>query len=229
MSPGRFGRAPRRAGLPRLLLIRTATPYTGGFFFAEHPELEAPKACIIWHSDMDPGVLRAIAVPAGTRDPERIDPDQLARWLTVAVGADGIEHAVLSDGWHHIRLDVEAGSLAGGAPVVLHYRLHGLRSAETRILPLRRFLHLCRYRRFAVSLFPADKRVPRGVALLQVHDALDAGASQREIAQVLFGDQRVEADWRQSSDSLRSLVRRLVKDARAMARGGYRSIMRRSR
>lgn len=162
---------------------------------------------------------------ADRSDPEGLDPAWLAPWLTVAVGADGLEHAVFSDGWHHIRLDLEAGSLVEGAPVILHYRLRGLRSAEMKMLPLRRFLHLCRHRRFSRSLFPADALVPRGIALLRVHDALTASASQREIARTVFGDTRAERDWDHPSESLRSFVRRLVVDARAMARGGYRRLM----
>ena len=51
-------------------------------------------------------------------------------------------------------------------------------------------------------------------------------ASQREIGAVLFGEDRVLLDWGDRSESLRSHVRRLVRDARAMARGGYRQLMR---
>jgi hypothetical protein len=63
---------------------------------------------------------------------------------------------VLSDGYRRIRLDVDEGSLAGNGPVALQYRLHGLVSAEAEILPLRRFVHLCRRHRFARSLFAPD-------------------------------------------------------------------------
>jgi len=63
--------------------------------------------------------------------------------------------------------------------------------------------------------------------MLRVHDALQEGASQREIGATLFGDERVAHDWIGESDSLRSRVRRLVREANAMARGGYRQLMRR--
>ncbi len=152
----------------------------------------------------------------------------LARWLSIATDSDGREHAVLSDGLRHIRLDLKSGHLIAGVPIVLHYQLYGVRSAEPRVLPLRRFLHLCRHRRFAASLFPADLQIPRGLVLLRVHDALADGASQRDIAQAVFGAP-VDRDWSTTSDSLRSRVRRLIKDARTMAGGGYRALMRRSR
>ncbi|QCI78805.1 DUF2285 domain-containing protein [Hankyongella ginsenosidimutans] len=131
----------------------------------------------------------------------------------------------MSDGWHHIRIDLDAGTLAGGAPVVFAYRLHGIASAMSRVLPLRRLLHLCRHRRFAASLFPAERGMDRSVVLLRVHDALAAGASQREIACALFGEERVAREWSSPSDSLRSRTRRLIHDATVMAQGGYRSLL----
>ncbi|WP_406693893.1 DNA -binding domain-containing protein [Sphingomonas cannabina] len=154
--------------------------------------------------------------------------EELAPWLTVVAGPDGREHAVLSDGWHHIRLDVETGSLARGGRVLLLYRLQGLVSARPRLLPLRRFLDLVEHHRFAASLFPRDPYIARWLVLLRVHDALAAGASQREIAEVLLGAGHV-GDWKSRSDWVRSRVRRLVRGAGAMARGGYRSLMRHGR
>ncbi|AHE55576.1 hypothetical protein NX02_19585 [Sphingomonas sanxanigenens DSM 19645 = NX02] len=221
MSAGTRGPAPPRAG--------PALPCPGGCTFAEHPDLPAPEARLIWHADFDPGTLGVIAIPADPADPDSIRIDRIAPWLTIAVDDWGREHAVLSDGWHHVRLDIEEGRLEGQEAVLLQYRLHGLASAEARLLPLRRFLNLCRHRRFARSLFPRDPRIDRGIAMLRVHDATGQGASQREIAAILFGDQRVARDWVGESDSLRSRVRRLVREAGAMARGGYRQLMRRGR
>lgn len=201
-------------------------PCPGGCTFAEHPDLPAPEARIIWHADFDPGALGVAAAPADPSDPDSIRIDQLAPWLAIAIDEAGREHAVLSDGWHHIRLDIEEGSLSGQEAVLLHYRMRGLASAEARLLPMRRFLDLCRHRRFARSLFPRDPRIDRGIEMLRVHDALREGASQRQIGAALFGDERVRRDWRDGSDSLRSRVRRLVRDAHSMARGGYRQLMR---
>ncbi|MGL4302364.1 MAG: DNA -binding domain-containing protein [Sphingomonas sp.] len=202
-------------------------PCRGGCTFAEHPDLPAPEARLIWHADFDPGTLGVIAIPADPADPDSIRIDRIAPWLTIAVDDWGREHAVLSDGWHHVRLDIEKGRLEGQEAVLLQYRLHGLASAEARLLPLRRFLDLCRHRRFARSLFPRDPWIDRGIDMLRVHDAIRQGASQREIGAILFGDQRVARDWNDVSDSLRSRVRRLVREARAMAHDGYRQLMRR--
>jgi hypothetical protein len=201
--------------------------YGGGFTFAEHPARAAPDARIIWHAEIDPGTLRVIAEPVDPTDPDSLRVDRLKSLLTIAQDGAGHEHAVLSDGYRHIRLDVVEGSLEGAEAVLLHYRLRGIASAERGLLPLRRFVHLCRTQRFARSLFPTDPWIARWVMTLRVHDAVANGASQREIASVLFGGERVETDWFGPSESLRSRVKRLVRDARAMARGGYRFLLRR--
>lgn len=156
-----------------------------------------------------------------------MDRAALAPWRTVAVDASGAEHVVLSDGWRRIRLDLAAGSLAGEGLVLLHFSLEGLSSAAGKLLPLKRFIDLCRHRRFGRSLFPEDRRIARWILLLRVRDALAAGASHREIATALYGAQRVGRDWSGPSDSLRSRVRRLVRDARAMEQGGFWTLMRR--
>lgn len=219
MSPGTPGRAWPRWGLAAPI------PPNGAFTFAERPDLAVPEARILWRAELDPGALPVEAVPAIASDPDAIDPAALARWLTRVVDPDGVEHVVLSDGWHRIRLDLLGGSLGGLTPVVLQYRLRGVASLVAKVLPLRRLLHLFRYRRFSASLFPEDRRIARWLELLRVHDAVMDGASQCEIACALFGAERVACEWSGRSDSLRSRTRRLIREARRTAAGGYRSLL----
>lgn len=197
----------------------------GGFFFAEDPSLDATQARLLWHADLDPGTLRVRAVPSIAGNPDAIDPADLAPWLTLVSDAAG-EHAVLSNGWQHIRLDIDQGSLSHGA-VVLEYLLRGLASAEPQILPLRRLVDLARRRRFRADLYPPDRRIGRWLMALQVHDAMQAGASQREMARALFDAGAASEEFDRRADSLRSRVRRLAREAVALARGGYRTLMRR--
>jgi hypothetical protein len=67
----------------------------------------------VWDAALDPAALPVRAAPVDPGDPDAIRLAALAPWLTVVAGADGWEHAVLSDGRHHLRLDVEAGRLSG--------------------------------------------------------------------------------------------------------------------
>ncbi|HEX7693949.1 MAG TPA: DUF2285 domain-containing protein [Sphingomonas sp.] len=108
--------------------------------------------------------------------------------------------------------------------MILHYAMHGLASAEPKLLPLRRLIDLARYGRFLAALYPPDRRIERWIAALRIFDAVAAGASQREIALSLYAGDADPVDDR-LADSRRSRVRRLVREARALARGGYRSLM----
>lgn len=197
----------------------------GDSIFAEDPHRSAPEARILWHAGVDPETLRVWAERGPTGSNDVIDPATLLPWLTIVSAPSAIEHAVLSDGWRRIRLDIERGSLATGRPVLLRFLIEGTRSAETKIAPLRRLLHLCRHGHFASSLYPRDERADRRLVVLRVHDALEAGATHRDIGRVLFGRNRIEQDWNGQSDSLRSRVRRLAAEARFMAAGGFRSLL----
>lgn len=201
----------------------------GGCTFAEHPVRAAPEARLIWHANYDPGTVSVSAFPADPGDPDSFQVNDLAPWLTGTTDEEGREHVVLSDGWRHVRIDVEEGRFLGEDAVLLQYRLTGIASAEPGALTIRRIIDLCRRRRFTKNLFPPDRHMARGLDALRVHDALMDGASQREIGAVLFGQRRIALDWSGTSDSLRSRVRRLVSEARAMARGHYRQLMQRSR
>lgn len=186
-----------------------------------------PAARVIWRADFDPGTLQMSAQPRPADCASFFDPERFRSCFVLVTDSMGCEHALLSDGYHHIRIDIEKGSLAGQQPVELNYALSGVldASAEAQLLPLRRLAGLCRTGRFLPSLFPRDRRAERLIEVLRVHDALSAGASQREIALHLFGRERVPNDWREVSDSLRSRVRRMVREARRMAGGGYRLLL----
>ncbi len=96
-----------------------------------------------------------------------------------------------------------------------------------------------RYRAFAAKLdvlaaakvdstVAAAQSRPTATAVLELHtlqalDATLAGASNREIAEGLFGADAVTADWHKDG-ALRARVRRLVRRGEALMRGGYRSL-----
>ena len=61
--------------------------------------------------------------------------------------------------------------------------------------------------------------------MLRVHDALAAGANQREIAEELFGPAARAPRWRSEASTIRSQVQRLVRGARSMMDDGYRLLL----
>lgn len=199
-------------------------PGLSGCAFAEDPARPAPEARLLWHADLDPFVLQVRAVPSGSSDPEAIDLGRLMRWATIVRGGGG-EHVALSDGWQRIRIDVVEGTLVEEGPARLDYLLSGLSRVDAPVLTLRRMLGLWRTGRFARPLYPAEPGLARRLETLRVGDALAAGASYREMAVALYGEERVRSDWKGRSDYLLSRVRRRVAEARAMAAGGWRALL----
>lgn len=74
----------------------------------------------------------------------------------------------------------------------------------------------------------ALNRPPRSATIhmraLQALDGTLAGATQRDIAVVLFGDERVGEQWSPDSE-LRAQVRYLVQRGRELMEGGYRDLL----
>ena len=200
-------------------------PAAWGCAFAEAADRSAPLAKIVWDASCDDSVLLVDAVPVAASDPDAFVLARFAGMATIVAGRDGRERVVISDGYRRIRIDVVHGSLGAG-PVLLRYRLHGFADLEARILTLRRLVALNRHGRFARSLHPREHLARRWIPMLRAHDAICAGATQREIADVLFGTKLARDAWRGPSDFLRLRVQRLIRAARHMVSGGYRTLLR---
>jgi hypothetical protein len=188
----------------------------------EDPALGALDARPIWRADHDPYVLKARA-----RSKARLgDAFDLSRLSTPATMAaqEGAEHWLLSDGLRSVRVDVVDGTAVRG-PVELRYLLAGRASAQRPLVTLRRLLALAEQGRFSRTLHAREPRARRWILALRTHDALTAGAKQREIAAALLSDDAAEARWRINAASLRSQVQRLVRAARGFVDDGYRAFL----
>jgi hypothetical protein len=179
----------------------------------EPVDLGASDARPVWRADADPFVLTACAVPASGGDV--FDFAALGPLGRCIIGAGGIEHWLWSDGMRNLRVDIVHGSLSHG-PVRLDCRIAGFAAAPPQIATLERLLGLVRTRRLVPALFAPERRAARWAVVLRTHDALAAGATQREIAEHLFGMGAMPR-WRIAAASAREQVRRLVKAARVAA------------
>lgn len=111
--------------------------------------------------------------------------------------------------------------------MLIEYRLAGVEQACDQLLSLRQLLSLYRHGQFSRSLHRREARAARWILLLRTYDALAAGACQREITERLLDRDAGLERWRVRSPALRSRAQRLVREARAMAAGGYRSFLKR--
>ena len=90
---------------------------------------------------------------------------------------------------------------------------------------MQRLTSVWQHGRFLPTYFPVDRRCARWIKALRTYDGLRAGASQRDIAIMLHGADRVASDWDAYSDFMRSSVRRIIATAKALAHGGYLQII----
>ncbi|MGH6866230.1 MAG: DUF2285 domain-containing protein, partial [Methyloceanibacter sp.] len=171
--------------------------------------------------ECNPLVLSVEATPIAADPADAFDIRQVEH-LAVVLRCDGCEHILFSDGLRHLQLAVTMGTVLDG-PICLRYALSGLRGIEAKALTLQRLYHLCRFRRFPKSLYPPERRAPRWTMLLRAWDGLQGGASQREIAAVLFGENAVRRDW--TAGFLRTRVQRLIRRAEKLIGGGYRQLL----
>lgn len=198
-------------------------PGTWGLAAFEAPALAAPRARPFWSHEAYSYVLACEAEDRG--DPkEMFDLASMGSLLTRIAAPGGLQLLLFCDGCRYLRLDVKG---AGEAQcLLLRYALAGRTSAEQRLLTLRRLLALGRRGDFARDLHQAPARARRLVLQLRVHDALQDCRDQREIASELLSRSAAEPLWRSRASSIRSQVQRLVREARVMASGGYRKLLR---
>jgi hypothetical protein len=198
-----------------------------GICFCEDAELPYLDAAVFWRADADPGVLRVSAKSmrnGGKGGIEAIDFRKLKAKVTVLKLETGIEYVRITSGLHSIQLEVFQGSVID-APVCLTYHIDGFRTLAPKVVTLERLFAFKRLNRFPTSQFFPDKRRHRWLLALRALDMHNAGLNHRQIAAELFGiDQDINA-WRDSSDWIRSRVRRTINFGLELMNGGYLEIL----
>ena len=197
-------------------------PSAGGCTFAEDPDRPARDARLVWSSALDPGVLRAVALPCprATRD-SSFALDGIDECVLVARGKTE-EHITIGRGARSLRLDIEPRNISDSSPLLELHIAVGPR-LRCQAIALGSLLALHRGDSLAAWRPPSDPRLPRLVTALRVLDALCAGASLRRIGDVLLPDRG--ADWPGSGESAKSRVRRIVALARRLELGGAAAIL----
>ena len=185
--------------------------------------LGVPAARPFWRSDAYPFVLSV--EPGGSTNAADLFEAAVLGAMAVVAGDDRSSHLLITDGWRTIRLDAPAG-LFGAGPRPLRFCLEGIEAAMSPLVTLRRLLSLCGTGRFSRSLHPPEPRARRWILMLRAYDGLAAGATQRELAQLLLSPSAGQPRWRVGQPSLRSRAQRLARSATEAAAGAYRDLLR---
>ena len=178
--------------------------------------MPAPKTSALWDPRIDPGVILLREVPEALSDAAL--PTILPKGTTIPA-QDGLHH--LHDGGGDRRLQVLQLDPDATAVAIVPLDQDGF----VRLDAVYRLLAMIHGR-----AVPADKRLTgqkrlRAKRMLQAHDGRQAGATHRQIAEVIFQMPQVSRDeWQSASE--RFAVMALLRDARKMVDGGYLGLLR---
>lgn len=178
---------------------------TGGCTFPEDPAQSCALVLPMWSAKADPRVIRARAKPI-QRDFHRAFDGAVA--AVRALSARGREHLIIDRNGAVIRLDVIEGTALAG-PVLLHFDLADDAHLETRMIAIRSFVATSGSHRPYWQL-------ARRIHALHASDARTAGASLKEIAELILGP----GNWPGDGEYRKSLVRRMVSSGERMVRAG---------
>ncbi|HVJ00934.1 MAG TPA: DUF2285 domain-containing protein [Sphingomonas sp.] len=190
--------------------------------FAEDSSLPATEARIFFERSADPFVLPCDAVDGAEGGSDLLETGCFSALLR---GADHCEQVLFTDGLRNLRLELRHGTLRAG-PVRLCFRLEGPAGIDAPLLALRRLAAFHRLGRMPRLLYPRHPRVERAILTLRAWDASNAGASQREIAMLLFGAACAGREWNAPSDYLHSRIKRMLRAARSLVAGDWRQLLR---
>ena len=191
-----------------------------GLTSMEDPETPAHTSKVFWQRDTIAGLLRA---GARTQPDNHVVPYDL--WSepgqkAIALDDDCAQLLIRTARADHRLLFEERAEIADRIPLEL--RLDAPNGDRKQFDAARQFLFE-RSRERTPSL-PIHPRAPLMMQMLQTIDGRASGASQREVAKVLFGTDAVASEW-SVSDRLKARVRYLERRGRFFVDGGYRTLL----
>jgi len=152
-----------------------------------------------------------VRAAAPQRDGERLFDAALCEGRILHGGQ--IEHVLIQRGNHRFRLDVIEGALAA-SPVSLRFELADDERLAVQLAEIGRF-------RSASAPRSGRQRLAQKLSALHAFDASAAGASLREIADLVLGF----GAWPGVGEHRKSLVRRLVATGDRMVRTGPSAVL----
>lgn len=220
--------APGQAAGPSLLrTVGVSRASSGlekwGLLYFDDLDRTADEALVFWRREVCPAVLPVWAVEAGaTAGMARFDLSRLdcEAWM---LRADDADHVLLKKAGWTVQLiwngaDIRNADLLITAPIELFAHM-----GDSQRLAMQRLVDF--QTRGRSELFKPDARGARLQMCLQALDGRMAGASWRQLAAAIFGEQRIVEEWASPSRSLLDRTRRLFRRGLAYMKGQYRDLL----
>jgi hypothetical protein len=185
----------------------------------ENPDFDARQANVLWTAHVHPAVLPVVAVANGAHGEQDLLPLTSSRCrTTVYLDPDGGQHVLFAQGGRFLQLEVKSGSVFS-AGRLLPDVLASAAPVAVRTQTVRQLADLAASRDLRAPLYRPHTQGRRLIQVLQALDGERAGASRRDIAIALFGEERVRRGWRGAN--MRNRVRNAVRRGVALMNGGY--------
>jgi hypothetical protein len=206
--------SPGSASFPHLAMQRRQrSPPTGGCTFPENPAHSCALVLPIWSAAADPRVLAVRASPCRGRDERSFDFREADRVVRSPAG----EHVLIDRDGPPFRLDIIEGTVLSG-PTSLSFDLSDDDRLEDKLAVIRAFVGKRVVTRHHLQL--AGR-----LQALHAADARTAGASLREIAELILGP----GDWPGDGEYRKSLIRRMISSGKRMVQAGPHIVLAGSR
>lgn len=169
-------------------------------------------------------MLPVVAENVSASTKSLFDLSALQSRVTILLSGDGRQHVLLQTGHMDLQLVVSGEDIL--QPVRLRVdAIWPSGRLRQRFWALESLNSFCSRGELPERLFPPEKRGQRLRFVLQALDGALAQASHREIARVLIGNQRVDADWKDPGNYLQDPIRRAIRRGRSLMNGGYRDFL----
>ena len=197
------------------------TPYPGVYYAFENPDFDALCANPVWEPATCTEILPVVTAPTHLQElaPSLVF-ENLTCGITILQESSARNHILFSEEARHLQLDLH-GRLNLCALTLMTPAVSPPERLPARIHSLQRLVDLVRYRTLRPALYPAARRGRRFARVLQALDGWLAGATQREIALAISGENRVTREWSDPRRNLRDQIRRTIGRGRALTTGGY--------
>jgi len=217
-----------RSGL--ITVIRCHRPETAldrwGIIYSDMPRLNACDTRVLWRPDCFAGVLSMTAMGAEATADARCFSLRAMQCPSLLVLRPGDrQHVVFLHQGCGLQLAVHGESVLNPVRLMID-AAPGVRAARVQMGLLKCFTDLGITGRIKPQYHLKKIAARRLKTVLQALDGAVAGASHREIAVAIYGQNRVDADWNDPSENLKDHIRKTVRRGFRLMNGGYRSFLR---
>jgi hypothetical protein len=197
-----------------------------GLRYSGAPHLDALSADVFWTPEATDDVLRMYAIcrRKDLSSPSLFRLENIACPVTRLIGADGVQHVLFREEGRALQLQIAGASL--DEPVYLFAQTPVTPEQEAAYLrAVRRFEHLRGSGHLLEEDYRSETHTTRLSEVLQALKLSFVQPTYRAVATELYGEARVDADWRDSRTGMREHVRRLIRRGRDLVEGEYRNFL----